>query len=72
MKSHGCRWNGEVRCWSVILEEAALPGEEDYLRREVCGGQQVELRCNKLTARMYALPLIPRTRRPNAPVHKAS
>ena len=34
-----------------FLEEAALPGEQDYLRREVYGGQQVELRCNKLAAR---------------------
>ncbi len=51
LKNRGYRWNGEVRCWSVILDEADLPGEEDYLRREVYGGRQVELRRDKLTAR---------------------
>jgi hypothetical protein len=35
----------------VILDEAALPDEEDYLRREVYGDQQIELRRDKLTAR---------------------
>jgi DNA polymerase-3 subunit epsilon len=50
-KSRGYRWNGEARCWSVILDEAALPNEEDYLRREVYGGQEVQLRRDKLTAR---------------------
>ncbi|MGA7323593.1 MAG: hypothetical protein WBX25_03710 [Rhodomicrobium sp.] len=35
----------------MILDETALPGEEEFLRREVYGGQHVELRRNKLTAR---------------------
>ena len=51
LKNRGYRWNGEVRCWSLILDEAALHDEEDYLRREVYGGRQVELRRDKLTAR---------------------
>jgi DNA polymerase III subunit epsilon len=51
LKNRGYRWNGEARCWSVILDEAALPDEEDYLRREVCGDRQIELRRDKLTAR---------------------
>lgn len=33
------------------LSEDALPGEEDYLRRDVYGGRQIELRRDKLTAR---------------------
>jgi DNA polymerase III subunit epsilon len=51
LKSRGYRWNGEARCWSVILDETALPDEEDYLRREVYAGRQIELRRDKLTAR---------------------
>ncbi|MGA7324292.1 MAG: 3'-5' exonuclease [Rhodomicrobium sp.] len=51
LKSRGYRWNAEARCWSVVLNEDALPGEEEYLRREVYGGRDVELRCDKLTAR---------------------
>lgn len=51
LKIRGYRWNGEARCWSIILDETALPDEEDYLRREVYGRQQVELRRDKLTAR---------------------
>ena len=51
LKNRGYRWNGEARCWSVILDEAALPEEEDYLQREVYGGRQIPLRRDKLTAR---------------------
>ncbi len=51
LKNRGYRWNSEARCWSVVLDEAALPEEEEYLRREVYGGQPVELRRDKLTAR---------------------
>jgi DNA polymerase III subunit epsilon len=51
LKSRGYRWNGEARCWSIILDEGNLPGEEDYLRREVYGGRPIELRRDKLAAR---------------------
>ncbi len=51
LKSRGYRWSGEARCWSIVLDETALPGEEEFLRREVYGGRQVELRRDKLTAR---------------------
>ncbi len=50
-KSRGYRWNAEARCWALILDEAALPNEEDYLRREVYGGRDLELRRDKITAR---------------------
>ena len=57
LKSRGYRWNGEARCWSIVLDEAALPGEEEFLRREVYGGRRVELRRDKLTARnRFSLP----------------
>jgi DNA polymerase III subunit epsilon len=42
--------SSEARCWSIILEETALPDEADYLRREVYGGQPIELRRDKLSA----------------------
>ncbi len=51
LKNRGYRWNGQARCWSLILREDALPEEEDYLRREIYGGQPIELRRDKLTAR---------------------
>jgi DNA polymerase III subunit epsilon len=51
LRNRGYRWNGESRYWSTVLDEAALADEEDYLRREVYAGRQVELRRGKLTAR---------------------
>ena len=51
MKNRGYRWSAEARCWSIILDEAGLPDEEEYLRREVFGGQPIELRRDRLTAR---------------------
>ena len=44
VKGRGYRWNPDARCWSLVLEGAALPEEEAYLAREVYGGRQVELR----------------------------
>jgi DNA polymerase III subunit epsilon len=50
-RNRGYRWNGDARCWSIILDEAALADEEDFLHREVYAGRNVELRRDKLTAR---------------------
>src|SRR5262249_38653203 len=51
LRNRGYRWNCQSRCWFIVLEEAALADEEDFLRREVYAGRQVELRRDKLTAR---------------------
>jgi len=51
LKHRGYRWNPDLRCWSLILDEAALLAEEEYLFREIYGGRHVQLRKDKLTAR---------------------
>jgi hypothetical protein len=45
------RWDGTARCWFAVLDEAALPAEEEFLRREVYGGRAVELRRDRIAAR---------------------
>ncbi len=40
-----------ARCWIIVLDEAALPAEEEFLRREVYGGRAIEFRRDKITAR---------------------
>lgn len=38
LKGRGYRWDGAARCWYIVLDEAALPAEEEFLQREVCPG----------------------------------
>jgi hypothetical protein len=35
----------------IVVDEAALPAEEEYLHREVCPGRSVPFRHDKITAR---------------------
>ncbi len=51
LKARVYRWDGAARCWFIVLDESALPEEEQFLRREVFGGRAVELRRDKITAR---------------------
>ena len=51
LKGRGYRWDGASRCWYIILDEAALPAEEEFLLREVCPGRSVPFRRDKITAR---------------------
>ncbi len=51
LKARGYRWDGAARCWFIVLDESALPDEEEFLRREVFGGRSVDLRRDKITAR---------------------
>jgi DNA polymerase III subunit epsilon len=51
LKARGYRWDGTARCWYLIIEEFALPAEEEYLHREMCPGRSVPFRRDKITAR---------------------
>ena len=51
LKARGYRWDGAARCWYIVLDETALPAEEEYLYREVCPGRSVPFRRDKITAR---------------------
>jgi DNA polymerase III subunit epsilon len=51
LKGRGYRWDGAARCWYIVLDESALPAEEEFLCREVCPGRSVPFRRDKITAR---------------------
>ena len=51
LKARGYRWDGAARCWYIVLDEPAVPAEEEYLYREVCPGRSVPFRRDKITAR---------------------
>ena len=51
LKGRGYRWDGAARYWFTVLDEAALPAEEEFLRNEIYGGRSVEFRRDKITAR---------------------
>ena len=51
LKGRGYHWDGTARCWYIVLDEAALPAEEEFLHREVCPGRSVPFRRDRITAR---------------------
>ena len=51
LKARGYRWDGSARSWYIVLDEAALPAEEEFLLREVCPGRSVPFRRDRITAR---------------------
>ncbi len=51
LKARGYRWDSLARCWFIILDEATLSAEEEFLHREVCPGRSVPFRRDKITAR---------------------
>jgi DNA polymerase-3 subunit epsilon len=53
LNARGYRWDGAARCWYIVLDEAALPAEEDFLHRDVCPGRPVPFRRDKITARNW-------------------